>query len=99
MKTLGRILLWVVAFFWLPIVADASSPYIIMSPKGVLKVELNTNKGELGWTVSKQGKLVYYESDISLNVNGKILGGTAAPKSVKQRRVSQVINPVAYLLG
>ena len=97
MKTLGRILLWVGAFFWLPIVADASSPYIIMSPKGVLKVELNTNKGELGWTVSKQGKLVYTESDISLNVNGKILGGTAAPKSVKQRRVSQVINPIVPL--
>ena len=90
-------ILSIMALFLVPMIANASSTYKITSPNGELVVELNTAKGEFGWTVSRQGKIVYTESDISLNINGQVLGGSAAPKSVKQRHVSQTIKPVVPL--
>ncbi len=70
---------------------------VITSPHGQLTVELNTEKGKFGWTVCKGGKLIYTESGISLTIGGQVLGGTAAVKSVKQRKVSQTIQPVVPL--
>ena len=72
-------------------------PVRLVSPNGQLVVDLHTEKGQLGWTVSKNGRLIYTESDVSLVVDGQTLGGQAAAKSVKQQSVSQTIKPVVPL--
>ncbi|MBQ9559156.1 MAG: glycoside hydrolase family 97 protein [Bacteroidaceae bacterium] len=69
----------------------------ITSPSGQLVVELNTEKGQFGWTVRKNGKLIYTESNISLTIGNQVLGGEAAAKSVKLRTASQTITPVVPL--
>ena len=69
----------------------------IVSPNGELVVELNTGKGEFGWMVSRNGKLIYRESNISLTIGEQTLGGQAAIKGVKQKTVTQTIQPVVSL--
>ena len=71
----------------------AAKSTIIKSPDGKLVVELQTAKGQFGWTVSRNGQPVYTESGISLNIDNKILGGDAAPKSVKQTRGTRTLTP------
>ena len=69
----------------------------ITSPDGKLVVILSTGKGQLSWTVQRQGKAVYSEDGISLTMAGLTLDGKAAPKSIKQRKVSQTFKPVVPL--
>ena len=69
----------------------------ITSPNGRIKVELQTDKGKLGWTVKHDGKLAFTTSDISMNVGNRVLGGEAAPKSVKQTQKKEIIRPVVPL--
>ena len=76
--------------------AFCAEPVIVSSPDGQLTVSIRTDD-ELSWTVSRAGKTVYTESGISVNVGGKILGGTARPKSIKQKQGSQTIQPVIPL--
>ena len=75
----------------------ASADEKILSPGKVITVDLQTEKGKFGWTVSKNGKKVYSISDIRMIVDGKTLAGKAAVKSVKQKSVSETINPVVPL--
>ena len=69
---------------------------VITSPDGTIRVQFNTSKGQLGYTVSKNGQVVYTLSDISLN-----LGKEKLPKgnvSVgKPRRVKNSFLPVVPL--
>lgn len=65
--------------------ATAADPVRITSPDKKITVELQTAKGEFGWTVKKEGKEVYSIDDIRLSINGKALGGKAAVKNVKQK--------------
>ncbi len=97
MKTSLRKVLFVVASLLMSLGASAASTSKITSPNGVLTVELRTGKGQFGWTVKRRGKVVYTVNDISLNIGGQILGGNAAVKGVKQKRVAQTINPVVPL--
>ncbi len=69
----------------------------ITSPNGKLSVELYTGKGELSWSVTRDGKPVYAETDIAITIGNQTLGSQSAPKSIKQRKVSQVIKPVVPL--
>ena len=72
-------------------------PVVITSPNGQLEVKLNTEKGKFGWTVSRGGRLIYTESNISLTLGSQVLGGSAAAKNVKQKTMSQTIKPVVPL--
>ncbi|MBQ6190550.1 MAG: glycoside hydrolase family 97 protein [Bacteroidaceae bacterium] len=69
----------------------------ITSPDGKLVVTLSTGKGQLAWSVQRQGKTVYHEDGISLTIGNQKLDDKAAPKSIKQRKVSQTIKPVVPL--
>ncbi|MBO4486560.1 MAG: glycoside hydrolase family 97 N-terminal domain-containing protein, partial [Prevotella sp.] len=68
----------------------------ISSPDGTIVVQLNTEKGQLGYTVKKNGQVVYTLSDISLN-----LGKETLPKGSvsvgKTRRVKNSFLPVVPL--
>ena len=75
----------------------SAKPTQIKSPNGQLVVELNTDKGQFGWTVSKNGKLMYSESAISITIGDQTLGGKAAAKGVKQKVVTETIKPVVPL--
>lgn len=79
------------------ITATAADPVKITSPDKKITVELQTAKGEFGWAVSKDGKMVYSINDIRLSVNGKTLGGKATAKGVKQKSVCETIKPVVPL--
>ena len=72
-------------------------PTVITSPNGQLVVKVNTEKGQFGWTVSRGGRPIYTESNISLTIGSQVLGRDAAPKGVKQQKVSQTIKPVVPL--
>lgn len=89
------ILAWVLCGLYSPR-AFCAEPVIISSPDGQLTVSINTTDG-LFWTVKRANKVVYTESGISVNVGGKLLGGTAKPKSIKQKQVVQTIKPVVPL--
>ena len=79
------------------ITATAADPVKITSPDKKITVELQTAKGEFGWAVSKDGKMIYSINDIRLSVNGKTLGGKATAKGVKQKSVCETIKPVVPL--
>ena len=69
---------------------------VITSPHGQIKVNINTTNG-LSWIVSRNGKTVYTEEGVALNVGGKNLGDKAKVKSIKQKAGSQIIYPVVPL--
>lgn len=75
----------------------AAGNVTITSPNGRLTVDVQTDKGNLGWKVSCDGKPVYAVTDISLTVGNSVLGDDAAPKNVKQRQAKEVIKPVVPL--
>ncbi|MBR4994806.1 MAG: glycoside hydrolase family 97 protein [Alistipes sp.] len=81
----------------LPTALQAAESVKITSPNNKITVDLQTEKGKFGWTVSKDGKFIYSMEDIWLSMNGKKLGGEAEVKNVKQRVVSQTIKPVVPL--
>ena len=69
----------------------------ITSPNGQITVSLQTGTDGLGWTVSRNGKMVYTESGVSLSIGDKVLGGTAKVKNIKQRSATEKICPVVPL--
>ena len=75
----------------------ASKAVTITSPGGRITVELQTEKGKLGWTVSRDGKPAFTTSDVSMTLAGLVLGGEAVPKSVKQTQMKETIRPVVPL--
>lgn len=86
-------LLITVCFSGVIYAADNNS---ILSPNGKLSVELKFGNGSIGWTVSRDGKLLYTESGVSITLGNKTLSGTAKPR-IRQKAVKQVITPVLPL--
>lgn len=82
---------------FLAITAKAIAKDVITSPDGRLSVEVQTGADGLGWTVSRDGKVLYTESAVSVTVDGKTLGGNAKAKSVRQRSAAETIRPVVPL--
>ena len=106
MKRLFSIALAVVALTlgWATAVAKTVK---IASPNGRLTVNLRADKGQLGWTVSRDGKPVYATSGVSMTLGNaaltsgssknSVLGGKALSKGVKQTLVKETIRPVVPL--
>ena len=76
---------------------SAAKTVKITSPDRILTVSVQTDKGKLGWTVSRNGKQLYSVSDVAINVGGRMLGGQTPPKRVKQDVVRQLLYPVVPL--
>ena len=77
--------------------AQAAKSTRLTSPHGQITVDLRTEKGQLGWTVSRNGTPVFTLKDIALVLTDQTLGGTAGARSVKQKHVSQSFSPVVPL--
>ncbi len=77
-------------------IAMAGNETRITSPNGQIAVELRTDADGLSWTVSRGGKAVYSETNVTVNVGGKVLGNTKV-KSIRQRTASETIRPVVPL--
>lgn len=77
-------------------IAMAGNETRITSPNGQIAVELRTDADGLSWTVSRGGKAVYSEDNVTVNVGGKVLGNTKV-KSIRQRTASETIRPVVPL--
>lgn len=97
MKRRLKSVLFIFAIALLPTSLMAAKVSKITSPSGTLTVELRTDKGQFGWTVSRNGAPVYTVSDVSLTMGKQTFGGKAAAKGVKTKRVSQQIKPVVPL--
>lgn len=69
----------------------------IKSPDGHINVAVQTDRGKFGWTVRRNGNLVYTISDVALKTGTQTLGGEAAAKGVRQKRVQQSFAPVVPL--
>ena len=67
----------------------------VKSPDGNIVVELNTQKGQLGWTVSRGGQKIYTMERVGMKMSGKAVGVTAG--SVKQRSATETLKPVVPL--
>ena len=67
----------------------------VKSPNGQIVVELNTQKGQLGWTVSRSGQKLYTMENVGMKMAGKQVGTTAG--SVKQKLMSETLKPVVPL--
>ena len=76
--------------------AMAGNETRITSPNGQIAVELRTDADGLSWTVSRGGKAVYSEDNVTVNIGGKVLGNTKV-KSIRQRTASETIRPVVPL--
>ena len=85
----------ILALFCCTLTAKADTT--ITSPDGQISVNLKTGAEGLGWTVSRAGKQVYSETNVTVNIGGKVLGGTAKVKSIKQRSAQETIRPVVPL--
>lgn len=77
-------------------IAMAGNETRITSPNGQIAVELRTVADGLSWTVSRGGKAVYSEANVTVNIGGKVLGNTKV-KSIRQRTASETIRPVVPL--
>ena len=77
-------------------IAMAGNETRITSPNGQIAVELRTDADGLRWTVSRGGKAVYSEDNVTVNIGGKVLGNTKV-KSIRQRTASETIRPVVPL--
>lgn len=77
-------------------IAMAGNETRITSPNGQIAVELRTDADGLSWTVSRGGKAVYSETNVTVNVGDKVLGNTKV-KSIRQRTASETIRPVVPL--
>ena len=88
-------------FFFSALMAGAASASyaneLMKSPDGTLTVELQTGASGLGWTVSRNGSVVYTESNVCVNVGGKTLGATDRVKSIRQRSATETIRPTVPL--
>ena len=82
--------------FMFSCIAMAGNETRITSPNGQIAVELRTDADGLSWTVSRGGKAVYSEANVTVNVGGKVLGNTKV-KSIRQRTASETIRPVVPL--
>ena len=82
--------------FMFSCIAMAGNETRITSPNGQIAVELRTDADGLSWTVSRGGKAVYSETNVTVNVGGKVLGNTKV-KSIRQRTASETIRPVVPL--
>ena len=67
----------------------------VKSPNGQIVVELNTQKGQLGWTVSRNGQKLYTMENVGMKMSGKAIGTSAG--GVKQRAVKEIVKPVVPL--
>ena len=92
-----RIALFIVTCLCFATLTQAANPTRIVSPNGQIVVELYTGKGQLAWNVQHKGQPMYALDGIALTVGSQVLGGEKAPKSIKQRMVSQTIKPVVPL--
>ena len=90
-----RILLTLVAFVAAGIHVLAAKTVQVKSPNGQIIVELNTRKGELGWTVSRAGQQLFSMEQVGMMLGSKQVGTTAG--SVKQQSVSEQVRPVVPL--
>lgn len=68
----------------------------ITSPNGQITVDIRTEADGPSWTVSRNGKPVYSEDNVTLNISGKVLGN-AKVKSIRQRSSEETIRPVVPL--
>ena len=92
-----RVLLFVAACALMCITAGAAKKSnVITSPDGKISVELNLGKGSVGYTVSREGKLVYTLSDICVTLDNKSVP-SAAVKLVGVKHVSDSFSPVVPL--
>jgi alpha-glucosidase len=78
----------------IPIALHAEKVVKISSPNKKITVDLSTEKGKFGWTVSRDGAKVYTTEDVRMIINGKTYAGDAAVKNVKQKNVNETIKPV-----
>ena len=85
----------ILALFCCALTAKADTT--ITSPDGQISVNIKTGAEGLGWTVSRAGKQVYSETNVTVSIGGKVLGGTAKVKSIKQRSAQETIRPVVPL--
>lgn len=97
MKRLIKPLCLFMCLLQLPLQMSALKPVKITSPNGEITVDVQTEKGKLGWVVKKNGNLLFTTSDVRLSVDGKTLGTGNAIKSVKQKTVSETFSPVVPL--
>ena len=95
MKKLRRFLLVAVALVATSTSISAAKTVQVKSPDGNIVVTLNTQKGQLGWTVSRGGQTLYTMEQVGMKMAGKAVGTTAG--SVKQRSVSESVKPVVPL--
>lgn len=95
MKKLRRFLLVAATLAATCTTASAAKTVQVKSPDGNIVVTLNTQKGQLGWSVSRGGQTLYTMEQVGMKMAGKAVGTSAG--SVKQRAVSESVKPVVPL--
>ena len=95
MKRFRSMLMAVVALMAACPTAFAAKAVQVKSPNGQIVVDLNTQKGQLGWTVSRAGQVLYTMENVGMKMGGQTVGVSAG--SVKQRSVRETIRPVVPL--
>ena len=75
--------------------AVAAKVVQIKSPNGQIFVELNTQKGQLGWSVSRNGQMLYQMENVGMKMGDKLVGVSAG--SVKQKATKESLRPVVPL--
>ena len=97
MKQLFKFILLPALFVMLaPASVPAAKATVLKSPDGKIAVELKTDKGQLGYTVSRDGKVVYTISDIALKVD-KLTLPTGMPKVGKTQHIARSFKPAVPL--
>ena len=76
--------------------SGAKKSNVVTSPDGKLSVELNLGKGSVGYSVSREGKVVYTLSDICVKLADKSVP-SAAVKLTGVKHVSDSFSPVVPL--
>lgn len=85
------------ALLWAAIAttATAAKAVQVTSPNGQIVVNLNTQKGQLGWTVSRAGQQLFSVEGVGMTLGQKTVGTTAG--RVTQQPLRETLRPVVPL--
>ena len=92
MKIMKNLTAAAILFAVTSFVGHAAQNKEIVSPNGTLHVQLQ--QSPLGWTVTKNGTLLYTMKDVNMQIGGKNYAGKTPFKGVKTNAVKETIKPV-----
>lgn len=86
--------LFIIFFLGVSLSAVQAKDVKIASPGGQINVVITDNGGHLSYSASKQGRSIFTQTGLAMQLKNKTLGANTKIKSVTKKKVSTTLRPV-----